>query len=198
MEFVKPGGVLPSFRAASCLKQRPGWLPANHQFIATRLWNGKGQQFSLKISHLDTCHQSLLGVNLVTSNCQDQGENPSHSSRMRGVPLSPHPNLGKKQNSGVEIFIGPHAHLEGRQNSEVEMFWEAQTRVATVMKWRREMLASKLFWMYLKSANILIVDINNALHLKIWFRSGFAPPVELNATCSNPKEHQPGNLNNLS
>ena len=180
IEFVKPGGVLPSFRAASCLKQRPGWLPANHQFLATSLKNGKCRQFSLKISHLDTCHQSLLGVNLVTSNCQDQGENPGHSSRMSGVPLSPHPNLREKQNSGVEIYS------------------EAQTRVATVMKWRREMLASKLFWMYLKSANILIVDINNASHLKIWFKFGFAPPVELNATCSNPKEDQPGNSNNLS
>ena len=53
---------------------------------------------------------------------------------MSGVPLGPHPNLGKKQNRGVEIFIDPHLHLEERQNSEDEIYSEAQTRVATVMK----------------------------------------------------------------
>ena len=53
---------------------------------------------------------------------------------MSGVPLSPHPNLGEKQNSGVEIFFGPHPHLEEKQNSRIAMFREAQTRVATVMK----------------------------------------------------------------
>ena len=134
------------------------------------IFSGKCRQFSLKISRLDTCHQSLLAVNLVTSNCQDQGQNPGHSSRMSGVPLGPHPDLGEKQNSGVEIFFGPHPHLEEKQNSRIAMFREAQTRVATVIKWRREMLASKLFWMYLKSANFLIIDINIALHLKIWFK----------------------------
>ena len=60
-----------------------------------------------------------------------------------------------------------------------------QTKVAMVMKCRSEMLASKLFWMYLQGT----VSYENLGFGPKWF--GSAPPIEFDASCAYPKKDKP-------